>query len=99
MDTEVQRQEKGLGKVSGGLDSLAAAASRGVENIGIEEELDFKDERTEKSGELHGQKGKVRLSSMLSSFICVSELCRMNVTYSAEGITSTREKSFHQVLR
>lgn len=59
MDTEAQRKERENFKVSGGLDSLAAAASRGAENIGLEEDLDFKDERAGKSSDAKGQKGKV----------------------------------------
>lgn len=67
METEAQRQERIDGKVSGGLDSLAAAASRGIENIGIEEDLDFKDERPEKASESKGQKGKARITSYAKS--------------------------------
>ena len=58
MDTEAQRKEKENFKVSGGLDSLAAAASRGAENIGLEEDLDFKDERAGKVERRKGSEGK-----------------------------------------
>ncbi len=60
MNMEAQRQERGSGKVSGGLDSLAAAASRGAESLRTEEDLDLKDERPEQASESKGQKGKVR---------------------------------------
>lgn len=55
-----QRIHEGLrDKASSGLDSLAAAASRRSDNNGTEEDLDSKEERSQKHEPTKSQKGKV----------------------------------------
>ena len=58
MGTEARGHERAHGKSIGGLESLAAAASLGVENTGNEEDLDYKGREDRETSESKGQKRK-----------------------------------------